>query len=765
MAESLYFYKLVSPYFDSDGKPIDHTLNCKLNVNQIDGNFLTLKDYDIKSAELDEETYSVVLTRNNGDRLVVDLTTILSGAVYDLEISYENPTGDCKGATIYVTYTILGEDDVKRTFTVPITGLVTTDNLNSLLGERHVITDGSLTGYGTMDSPLGISATEKIRPAIELIDTTSGYTLPETAKIGDRYITKEYVSEFGYLYNYHGVEKIAETLEREGRGWRIPTKADWDCLLNSIEPCDYRNHDSALCHQVLGKYAGTKLKSACGWLEQPDCECKVTRPFSGQYCGDDESGNTESGMSGNEEFDEDTAIDPNDAEPTPVRPDYWGVDEYGMRILPTGYGDGDEVEYYFNKKTVFWTSTHVYNDVGQDYYVKEFDWNKSGVVQEAQCPDALFSLRHVKDYTGGNHFETETIDGLNYDTKLFADCGLIWTASNFAGTKESYSAHTANMGLNPYNRIAYFINVWNGKEWEKRSLEEGESVVIMEGNEHCQYNIEYRVYTSDDCNQILINVDDIVVERVLERILPIIDREREERISADTEIWEALRKEIQDRIDADEQEKEEREAADQILQEEIDAEVARAQDVEQQLWDAINTESERAQSVEQDLWHAIEEEASARTEVDNQLWDAIAQEASARTDVDSQLWDAINGETERAQEVEADLWDAINAEASARTDVDNQLWEAIINEAETRERVDNEQWEAINNEIERAKSEEERIECQIIDNPAEPQNENIPEGAINDGAYVLNLNGGMTLYSKCGTNDIPLKINADFGTF
>jgi len=777
----LYYYKLISNY------PDDVTKQCKLTVNEIDHNFKTLKDADIKSAELDEDNKSVILTRNDGDKLVVDLTPVLSGTVYDLNVVYENPEGSCEGATVYVTYTMLDENDVKTTVTVPINRLVTVDNLDSLLGDRHVITDGSLTGYGTMDSPLGINETEKVRPAIRLIDTTSGYTLPENATIGDRYVTKEYVSEYGYLYNYGGVEKIAETLEMEDRGWRIPTKADWDCLLNSIEPCEYRNHDSAICHQVLGKYAGTKLKSTCGWLEEPDCECKNTKPLGGQYCGNGESGSTGEGINGDDDFDNDTVIDDNDVEPTPVRADYWGTDEFGMKILPTGYGDGDEIEHYFNKKTIFWTSTHVYNDLGQDYYVKEFDWNKSGVVQEAQCPDALFSLRLVKDYTGGNHFVTETIDGINYETKLFPECGLIWTASNFAGTKESYDPHSVNMNLNPYNRVAYFINVWNGKEWDKRALVEGESIVINDGNEGCQYNIEYKVYTEDNCNQILVNADDTIVERVIDRIVPLIEEEREERISADTEIMETLNEEIENRISADEQEKNEREAADAILQEEIETEATRAQDVEQQLWDAINQESERAQTVEQDLWAAIDAETSARTDVDNQLWKAIENEASARTEVDNQLWGAINQEAERAQSVEAELFEKIEEEASARTDVDNQLWEAIENEASARTEVDNQLWDAIHQEssdresadeqileelheeVDRAKAEEKRIENEIIDDPSNPKNVNIPEGAIKeiDGVkyYVMNVNGGMILYSKDGTNDIPIRLNADFGNF
>lgn len=781
MAKGLYFYKLVSPYAE------DVTKNCKLTVNEIDSNFLNLKDEDIKSAELDEVTKSVILTRNNGDKLVVDLTPVLSGAVYDLEVVYENPSGSgaCQGANLYITYSTLTSGDVKTTVTVPITGLVNAENINDVLGGgllSRVISDGSLTGEGTINSPLGIMPTEKDRPAVKLIDKTKGEKLPTTFTVGTRYITKEYTSEFGYLYDYYAVQKINEQLKAEGKGWRVPTKADWDCLLNSIEPCEYRDHNSATCHQILGKYAGKKLKSACGWKGQDDCECKITKPLSGQYCADDDVTNEE--LEGYDEFD---VTDPNDIEPAAPTVECSGTDDFGMGILPTGFNlDGGKLENYFNEKTIFWTTTHIYNDLGQDIYTKQFDWNTCGVIQEALCPAAWLSIRLVKDYTGSNHFEAETIDGDNYRTILFPDCGTIWTATNFASTKDAYHPKEANMGQNPYKRVVYFINVWNGKEWDKRLLNEGETVVIMEGNPHCQYNIEYRVYTEDDCNQVLVNVDDTVVERVLDTVIPLIDEERKERISADTELWEALSAETQARIEADEQEKAEREAADAILQEEIEAEIIRAQDVEQQLWDAINQEAQAREEVDQQLWDAIAQEASARTEVDNQLWDAIAQEAQTREDVDNQLWDAISGETARAQDVEAQLWDGIAQEASARTEVDNQLWDAIAQEAAAREEVDNQQWaaieeearireeidnqqwDAINAEIERAKAEETRIKCQIIDNPASPMNDatsTVTKTVDGVASYILKVNGGLILYSKCGTNDIPIRLDADFGTF
>jgi len=740
----IYYYKLISPY------PEDVTKNCKLTVNEIDSNFLNLKDVDIKSAEVDKENNSVVLTRNNGDTLVADLTPILSGSVYDLEVVFENPSGECKGANIYITYSTLTDEDVKTTVTVPITGLVTTDNIDAVIGGdilTRVTTDGSLTGNGTINSPLGISETEKNRPAIKLIDKTIGEELPDAHTRGDRYITKEYVSEFGYLYNFDAIAKIQEKLDEEGRGWRVPTKADWDCLLDSIEPCNYRDHTSSACHQILGKYAGKKLKSICGWKGSEDCECKNTVPLPGQHCGDDDEIITGETLDGNDEFGNDSVIDIEDSTPNP-RPlgNCDGTDDFGMRILPTGWADERGNVFYETEETNFWTTTHVYNDKGQDIYVKKFKWDVCGVIQEALCPGDRNSIRLVKDYTGENHLETETIDGDNYNTILFPDCKAVWTASNFAGTNPAYHPTKSALSESVYKRIAYYINVWNGKEWEKRALSEGETVVIMEGNEHCQYNIEYRVYMADDCNQALVNVDDTVVQRVLDKVIPLIEEERDERIAADEALSGAIDTEREERI-----------AADEVLQEEIEAESIRAQEVEAQLWDAINQEAQAREEVDQQLWAAIEQEASARTDVDNQLWEAIEQEASARTDVDNQLWDAITEEAEARQEIDNQLWNAIAQEAAAREEVDNQQWAAIEEEARLREQIDNEQWEAINNEIARAIARENEIDGQLID--------------VSKNPYILSVNNGgepnLVFESKDGNEEhfIKIKLNADFGTF
>ena len=665
--KGLYFYKLNSPYSE------DVTKNCKLTINEIDSNFLSLKDEDIASAEFDKKSKSLVLTRNNGEQLIVDLSDV----TYDLNV--ETSCSADEGASITISY-----DGADGNQTVTFDHIVTVDNLRSVIGSdllTKVITDGTLKGDGTISSPLGLSGTEKsgmIAPVKGRLDLTKGGKLPEVAKLGTRYITIEYVNDYGDLYNGEALAKITESLEKEGKGWRVPTKADFDVLLNSIEPCDYQNHNSAKCHIDLGLVAGKCLKTECGWLGEPDCECTSTAPMTGCSVQDQVSSEDTDYVEGEQNIE--ITDEPN------LNPEsYQGVDKYGMGILPSGNAILDAFNRpqanYFKEKSFFWTSTHVHGDIDQDVYVKVFDWNKTTVSQAAECPSPYYSVRLVKDYDGSNYFDSEYIDGVLYKTILFPKSRQVWLATNYA-KNEGFETSGVPMITDVNNgevlekRKALFVNEWNGEYWEKRALNEGETVVVenpcfdsegdqvrtvcwldKEGVKHCvdvtipketQSNVEYRVYTTDGCNKELVNTDDIVVERIVNIMTPMIEDERNERVKGDEQLWSAL-----------------------------------------------------------------EQEAAARTEVDNQQWDAINAEADARKAVDEQLWDAIGKEADARTEVDNQQWDAINQEADARTEVDNQQWDAINKEAEARAEVDNQQWEAINQEIGRATAAEEALDAKI----------------------------------------------------
>ena len=688
--KGLYFYKLNSPYSE------DVTKNCKLTINEIDSNFLSLKDEDIASAEFDKKSKSLVLTRNNGEQLIVDLSDV----TYDLNV--ETSCSADEGASITISY-----DGADGNQTVTFDHIVTVDNLRSVIGSdllTKVITDGTLKGDGTISSPLGLSGTEKsgmIAPVKGRLDLTKGGKLPEVAKLGTRYITIEYVNDYGYLYNGEALAKITESLEKEGKGWRVPTKADFDVLLNSIEPCDYQNHNSAKCHIDLGLVAGKYLKTECGWLGEPDCECTSTAPMTGCSVQDQVSSEDTDYVEGEQNIE--ITDEPN------LNPEsYQGVDKYGMGILPSGNAILDAFNRpqanYFKEKSFFWTSTHVHGDIDQDVYVKVFDWNKTTVSQAAECPSPYYSVRLVKDYDGSNYFDSEYIDGVLYKTILFPKSRQVWLATNYA-KNEGFETSGVPMITDVNNgevlekRKALFVNEWNGEYWEKRALNEGETVVVenpcfdsegdqvrtvcwlgQEGVKHCvdvtipketQSNVEYRVYTTDGCNKELVNTDDIVVERIVNIMTPMIEDERNERVKGDEQLWSAL-----------------------------------------------------------------EQEAAARTEVDNQQWDAINAEADARTEVDNQQWDAIKAEADARTEVDNQQWEAINQEAEARKHVDNELWNAINQEAEARTEVDDDQWAAINQEIGRATAAEEALDAKInaeIER-AEAAEEALEEAILEEGA-------------------------------
>lgn len=748
----LYFYKLVSPY------PEDVTKNCKLTINEIDSNFLTLKDNDIKSAEFVRDEKILILTRNNGEKLIV----VLDDATYDLNVKK-----DCgeSGTTLTISY-----DGKNGKETVSVENILTVDNLSKVIGSdilTKVITDGTLKGNGTMTSPLGIVGVEKtgsLAPVQEVFDLTNGEKLPEKAKLGTRYVTKEYVSDYGYLYNGAGVKKIQQKLKDEfisentkkgdeKYAWRVPSKADWDALLNSIEPkiddCICRNHDSLDCHVELGCYAGKLLKSECGWCNQPQCECSSRKPGSGcENYSDD--------------IEDDQIVPAYDPE-SPV-----GVDNYGMTILPAGYGtinrSNRPVYSEFGDKAFFWSTTQIMPG-RQDIYVKVFDCDKSGVYQVAECPLPYYSVRLVKDYDGSNYRDSEYIDGILYKTILFPEAGQIWLASNYADTEGfipySVAGETPeylNLGdqLLYDRRVEMFVNEWNGEYWEKRIMNDGETVVVQDpcyngegsgttttvvwydgdGNAHeipvdipkvAQTNIEYRVYIIDDyCNKDLINTDDLVVERVLNILIPMLEEESWERIKADEALSGAI-----------ETEREERISADTILDEKIEA------------------ETERAISAETELWGALAEEASARTAADEALSGAIETEREERIAADEVLSGAIDDERAERESAVTELWEALEAERERAISAETALDEKIEAETERATEREDEIEQELFDEIERATERENEIDGQLIDWSKNP----FIMSAATEDDY------NMVLPSKNENEDhfIKIKFDGNFG--
>ena len=731
MSKGLYYYKLQSPY------PEDVTKNCKLTINEIDSNFLSLKDEDIKSAVFDKESKAVILTRNDGDTIAVDL----SDATYNLNVDK-----DCTDSGVTLTITFDGKNG-QESFT--INNIVTADTFKNVIENNvlsKVITDGTLKGDGTVTAPLGLNGTEKtgvLAPVKEVIDLTNGRKLPTAAKKGTRYLTIEYINDYGYLYNVAALSKISNAAKADGKGWRVPSKADWDALLNSIEPCSYANHETASCHAELGRYAGKYLKSECGWVGQEDCSCTSTKPMNGCELPSTDNSYVDAG---------DSTV-PSQTIDTPK-----GIDKYGFGILPSGYAmlDGYNRPRFseYKNTAIFWTTSHVYGDENQDIYVKKFDWNKSGVMQEAQCPTTYLSVRLVKDYDGSNYFDTEYIDGVAYKTVLMPKSKQVWLASNYA-KKEGFIKYTeggevpevvdVNNGLVRDNRKVMFINEWNGDYWEKRPMSEGETVIVEDncsmsgssevkticwsnenGEKECvdveiptvvQNNLSYRVYTTENCDQALVNVDDLATERILNTIIPIIENERKERLESESEIRLAISAETQARISGDTE-----------LSRRLELEESNRQTADTNLWTEINNEKLARVSGDTELSIRIDEEVSARTEADKAIEEkinslsgdtnasleairaAISAETKARDDADADLETRLNGEVDRAKEAEKGLHEEIVAETERATQAENSL--------STR----------IDDEVSRATSREDEIDNQLVDTSKSPFTMSIASG-------------------------------------
>ena len=731
MSKGLYYYKLQSPY------PEDVTKNCKLTINEIDSNFLSLKDEDIKSAVFDKESKAVILTRNDGNTIAVDL----SDATYNLNVDK-----DCTDSGVTLTITFDGKNG-QESFT--INNIVTADTFKNVIENNvlsKVITDGTLKGDGTVTAPLGINGTEKtgvLAPVKEVIDLTNGRKLPTAAKKGTRYLTIEYINDYGYLYNVAALSKISNAAKADGKGWRVPSKADWDALLDSIEPCSYANHETASCHAELGRYAGKYLKSECGWVGQEDCACASTKPMNG----------CELPSTDNSYVDADDDTVPPQTIDTPK-----GIDKYGFGIFPSGYAmlDGYNRPRFrdYKNTAIFWTTSHVYGDENQDIYVKKFDWNKSGVMQEAQCPTPYFSVRLVKDYDGSNYFDTEYIDGVAYKTVLMPKSKQVWLASNYA-KKEGFIKYTeggevpevvdVNNGQVRDNRKVMFINEWNGDYWEKRPMNEGETVIVEDncsmsgssevkticwsnedGDKECveveiptvvQNNLSYRVYTTENCDQALVNVDDLATERILNTIIPIIENERKERLESESEIRLAISAETQARISGDTE-----------LSRRLELEESNRKTADTNLWAEINNEKLARENGDAELSRRIDEEVSARTEADNAIEEkinslsgdtnasleairaAISAETKARQDADAELGTRLNGEVERAKGAEAALGDQIVAEEERATQAETDLSSRI------------------DDEVSRATSREDEIDNQLVDTSKSPFTMSIASG-------------------------------------
>ena len=783
MRKGLTFFQLVSPYKE------DVTKNCGLSGQEIDNNFMTLKEMDIDSVYWENE--SLILQRVGGERIAI--TGIMDGVTKDLSFNYDKDNGA-------LSITMNGS-------TTLITGFTTSENFVTA-----IYTDNSLSGSGSKENPIKVSPlfqTGQQKPAHKVIDTTKCERLPDprNLSVGDRYITVEEISDFGYLYDYNGLSRISADLRDSSSPWRIPTKEDWDNMLNAVEPRDEdKNHDKVTSNKYLGRFAGKLLKSYNYWkLEttsgtcEPPCEtgftnclnptgyssaitynvgCETSDPYCAPICGSY------------------TPICP----PRPMYPNR-GIDKFGFAAVPAGYGDDGGNINYFGERGWYWTAT---NSQCLNAYAKRFEFDKSTVFQEIINVNNLLSIRLVKDYDGTNYNERETILGCDYSTVLMPSVNggkSIWTSTNIAFTNKYYNPVAPNNGIGLTTTKKYFINEWNGCRWLKKELRNGDSIVIENAPNGENFD-EYRVVNNE-----LVSVSEMVYDEVIETVRPELDNLKG-MIAAETARAKEAEKQLQSNLDT---ETARAVFAEQKLQEQVDTLNANLQTETEERKQADEAEAQRVNSMINQLNenvassinqinqnvsegftainNAIAAETSAREEADKNLQQQIDDIESDSDEDISRLENLIKAEEERAMLAEMELDDKITKEVERSTAKDTELETAINTEVERATAKENEIETKLDEEIKRSTEKGTEIEANIdeieekmasesehlanVEQKLEDeikrsteQDQYITERLLNKDGHVFSATGGtLTLETVNPDNKITINLDFDFGTF
>ncbi len=710
--KGITYFRLNSPY---EG---DITKNCALDGYEVDNNFLVLEGRDIKSVYVEGDKIKIGLL--NGD--VISSDAVFDDFTKDLTFRF-----DAEKGILYIT---------RNGVETRITGFVT-----EFSDEKSVASDNTLYGNGKPSDPLSLShsyRTGKYEPVIKFIDKTQGENLPsgKTNHVGDRYIVLDTVSDYGFLYDYDSVRRIACSLADNNSGWRIPTKEDWDDMLNAIEPCEEdKEHASASCNRYLGRYAGKLIKAVNGWRIEGcsnaadnntcidydttgcGCTCGKSIECSPMYCGEYGS----------------CCCKPKDNSNA-------GVDKYGFKALPAGYADDGGNVGYFGERAYFWTATN--SKCGNSAFMKRLEYNKSSVYQDVISSKNALSLRLVKTYDGANYLEKEEILGVDVPTILMPSVKnghAIWTEVNVAFADKIYHPIMPNMGMNVPVSKHYYTYEWDGNKWEIHALKEGESVVILNSPNE-QYGYEYQIVKGDLIN-LSERVTDTVYDSVKQSLTALdekIEAESERAILKETELDEKIGEisaklddEIANRSESEElidnkinDEKEARETEDKAIRQDLSTlndNVAQSiNDINKNVEDGFNTINQNVADGFSNINQAISDEIKARTDKDTELQNQIDTLTTDETGISNKLAEEIAAREAKDTELEG----LINAN---KTDVDN----ALDAEKTARENKDTE------------------IEGKLIDS---------------DGTGFDVTTGIITLKSKDGSNDIKIQLILNMGT-
>ena len=753
------YFKLKSEF------PGDYTKNCGLLAEEMDGNFYFLRGYDIDTITLDDER-NLVITRVDKDYAPMKVSLNEEFKKTTFEFDKEN-------GSIIVTY----PDG-------------TTDSVDGFLvagKDVKMATDNTIDGDGTLYNPLRLSGIEKTgtyAPAEKFVDISNSTMgrLPEGEYRGQRIVSKEKIDTFGMLYTMEAMEKIQSALTETGSEWRVPTKEDWDDLLNSLECAEYRNH-SAISSTWLGEVAGAGMKSANLWSANTTTE----------------SGNCL----------------------TPAV----GRDIIGLTVLPVGItpdrnailqDDDADVE-GFEKMAGMWSQTK--NPEG-NAFVKIFGYNHPEVFQDTYGVGARLSLRFVKEYTYDNNNEIEEILGIPVPTQLVYSIhddyqyAKVWTKVNFYSNEYdgvTYKGWSAATDEDRGVKIVYYINEYYDGRWHKKMMNEGDSVVIIDyavsggdfsdqdySNDYSTSGATIRYHEWRVINGELVDTLESVMgefsstlkdlsEKIeslsavtkdfsgatveaLNEISKKIDEEKERAIGVETQLNEDIQAEkkraiaVESQLNADiHTEKERAIAAENALTERIESEKNRALQAESALNALIYAERDRAVEAESALTVAIEKEKNRAIEVETALSDAISAEKVRAISAETFLNDSISTEKNRAISAETALSDAISAEKVRAISAETFLNDSISTEKNRAISAETRLNDLIYFERDRAVAEENELSDRIGEETRQRQaNDYTP------GQYILSGESESEMVIPTNgeeVDDIRIKVSDDFFNF
>ena len=781
MIDGITYFRKNSPY------PGDVTKNCALDGVEVDNNFFVLEGRDIKTLRV--EGSDIVIELQNGKVMrsvdaLKDVADLKRTAISELEFDKEN------GVLKFVRN---GEQ-------VAITGFATESNIGSDTKPDTVVTvavDDSLKGNGLAATPISISPmfkTGQYEPVKKIISVVDGESIPtcETLAVGDRYLTKEYVSVYGMLYNYNAVKKIACDLDKANSPWRIPTKEDWDDMLNAVEPCPKnKNHNSATSNKYLGAWAGKLLKSTDLWLHSTtidpcgndtcinydtvscgNCNNACESIYCGKVCDNEcrccDCGNCNNGC-----------CDCGNC-------DNRGLDTFGFHIVPAGYADDGRNFVFFGERAYFWTAT---NSNCENVYVKRFEYNRNSVYQNIIAGQNYLSLRLVKDYNGHNYHESEKILSDHYPTVMMPSVKnghSIWTSVNVSlgcgcGRIEP------NNGLALAHTTKFYLNEWDGKEWLRNELKDGESVVINKAP-NGQTNAEYRLSDGK-----LINVSQITYEAVINDINPKldelgtkIDNEINRSIAKDESFEDTINDELRPNITKNSNDIATvntnlvsaigsiNEAIKTVNDNLVDAvntinggiatEIQERKDADKEIKDSLDQEIERATTKDNELTTAIAEEKQAREAKDADLENKIEQHQIVSDERYQELKGLINTNKDSIDNLSTDL-DATKTDLNNTKQVLTDFGKETAKAFEQINQVITDGFNTINGGI--ATEIQERKDADVAEKEARiATDEEIKATILTEEGTSFDIDSGvLTLKSKGGTNDIKVQFSMNFGEF